>query len=433
MSQSGSGPAEAVIVAGGFGSRLLPLTASRPKHLLEVGGVPFLEHQISRLAAAGVQHVVVATSYRAELFEPVLGDGSRWGVRVDYVQEEEPLGTAGAIRNVAGALDEDPEGAVLVLNGDVLSGHDLAAQLRGFRTPREGRPVDVSLHLVEVEDARAFGCVPTDESGRVTGFTEKSEHPVTNQVNAGCYVFRRRVIDSIPAGRAVSVERETFPGLVRDGALVVGHVESAYWRDVGTPAALVAASRDLVLGVAPSPAMPPGAGRADNRARVDATARVAATARVDGGSVLVRGSTVGDMAVVTGSVLMGGAAVEARAVVVDSVVGPGARVGAGVRLDGVTVGDGAVLADGAVLEPGSRVDCRTLPGQPARRSAQQPREPLRTAEHGGEAHPAAEQAQHEEQRQAHPQLPREDRHDREGRHSAGGGGEDQQAGEDRPA
>ena len=232
------GPApqlEAVIVAGGYGTRLLPLTTHRPKHLLEVGGRPFLEHQVSRLAAAGVGHVVLATSYRADLFEPVLGDGSRWGIRLSYVQEDEPLGTGGAIRNVADVLGPDPEGAVVVLNGDVLSGHDLAAQLEDFETPRDGRPVDVSLHLVEVEDARPFGCVPTDEAGRVTAFVEKSDDPVTRQINAGCYVFRRRVVDSIPPGRVVSVERETFPGLVEDDAVVVGYVENAYWRDVGTP------------------------------------------------------------------------------------------------------------------------------------------------------------------------------------------------------
>ena len=116
--------------------------------------------------------------------------------------------------------------------------------------------MDVSLHLVEVDDARAFGCVPTDAAGRVTEFTEKSEHPVSRQVNAGCYVFRRRVVDAIPAGRVVSVERETFPGLVADGALVVGYVENGYWRDVGTPAALVAASADLVRGVGAEPRRP---------------------------------------------------------------------------------------------------------------------------------------------------------------------------------
>ena len=346
-------PVEAVIVAGGFGTRLLPLTAHRPKHLLEVGGVPFLEHQVSRLAAAGVRHVVVATSYHADLFEPVLGDGSRWGVRLDYVQEEQPLGTAGAIRNVTPALADDPEGAVVVLNGDVLSGHDLDAQLRDFETPREGRPVDVSLHLVEVDDARAFGCVPTDAGGRVTGFTEKSERPVTNQVNAGCYVFRRRVVAGIPAGRVVSVERETFPGLVEDGALVVGYVENAYWRDVGTPAALVAASRDLVLGTATSPAVPAG----DGVALVDPSARVPASARVDGGSAVAAGARLGERAAVTGSVLMADAAVDADAQVLDSVVGPGARVGPGVRLEGVTLGDGAHVAAGAEVLPGTRVDC----------------------------------------------------------------------------
>jgi mannose-1-phosphate guanylyltransferase len=339
-----SPPPEAVLIAGGFGTRLLPLTEHRPKHLLEVGGVPFLEHQLGRLAAAGVRHVVLATSYRAELFEPVLGDGSRWGLRLDYVQEVEPLGTGGAIRNVAAALGDDPEGAVVVLNGDVLSGHDLGAQLRDFQAPREGRPVDVSLHLVEVEDARAFGCVPTDAGGRVTGFIEKSEHPVSRQVNAGCYVFRRRVVDEIPTGRAVSVERETFPGLVSGGALVVGYVENAYWRDVGNPAALVAASADLVL--------------AEGRtALVDATADVDPSARVDAGTVVGARAGVGAGALVSGSVVMPGAAVGAGARVVASVLGPQARVGEGVRLEAVTVGDGARVEAGAGVSPGSRVDC----------------------------------------------------------------------------
>jgi mannose-1-phosphate guanylyltransferase len=356
MRRRAAGGVEAVIVAGGLGSRLLPLTEHRPKHLLEVGGVPFLEHQLRRLAVAGVEHVVVATSYRADLFEPVLGDGRRWGLEVEYVQEAEPLGTAGAIRNVAGSLAEDPEGAVVVLNGDVLSAHDLAAQLRDFDTPRAGRPVEVSLHLVEVEDARAFGCVPTDDTGRVTGFIEKSEHPVTSRVNAGCYVFRRRVVDEIPQGRVVSVERETFPRLVETGALVVGYVENAYWRDVGTPESLVAASRDLVLGVAPSPAMPGG----DAIARVDRAADVDPSARVDGGSAVAAGATVGRAAVVSGSVLMRAARVDEGAVVVDSVVGPGARVGPAVRIEAVTVGDGAVLEAGTLVERGSRVACGTV-------------------------------------------------------------------------
>lgn len=343
---------EAVIVAGGFGTRLLPLTKHRPKHLLEVAGVPFLEHQIARLAQAGADHVVLATSYHADLFEPILGDGSRWGLRLSYVLEDEPLGTGGAIRNVAAALRPDPDAPIVILNGDVLSGHDLGGQLADFARPRDGRPVEVSLHLVEVTDARAFGCVPTDGAGRVTAFVEKSDDPVTNQVNAGCYVFRRAVIDTIPAGRVVSVERETFPGLVADGHVVVGFVETAYWRDVGTPEALVAASAELVRGVGTSPATP----SSDGDRWVATDADVAGDAVVDGGSTVCGGARVGAGALVRGTVLMPGAVVEDGAQLTDTVVGPGARVGAGARLDRVTVGDGVEVPADARPEAGSRLE-----------------------------------------------------------------------------
>jgi mannose-1-phosphate guanylyltransferase len=316
--------------------------------------VPFLEHQLARLAGAGVEHVVLATSYHAHLFEPVLGDGSRWGLRLTYVQEEEPLGTAGAIRNAATALRSGPDGAVVVLNGDILSGHDLPAQLADFRTLRDGRAVDVSLHLVRVPDARAFGCVPTDGTGRVTGFEEKSEHPVTDQVNAGCYVFRREVVDRIPAGRVVSVERETFPQLVADGSLVVGYVDTGYWRDVGTPEALLAASRDVVTGTAPTPAIGPAPGPA----RVLAGATVDPAAKVVGGSVVEEGAWIAAGATVTGSIVMAGAVVAEDAVVTDSVVGPGAVVGRSAQLSGVTLGDEATVAAGGRLD-GVRIDCAT--------------------------------------------------------------------------
>ena len=340
--------AEAVIVAGGFGTRMLPLTERRPKHLLEVGGVPFLEHQITKLAQAGIEHVVLATSYHADQFLPVLGEGERFGLRLTYVTEEVPLGTAGAIRNVVEALDRDPEHPVVILNGDVLSGHDLAAQLRDFEQAREGRSVDVSLHLVEVEDARAFGCVPTDPQGRVTAFVEKSDAPVTNQVNAGCYVFRRRVIDLIPAGREVSVERETFPQLVAEGAVVVGHVETAYWRDVGSPQALVSASRDVVLGAAPTAATAPS-----GEAWVHPDAEVRGS--VEAGSTVLAGAYVEEGARVVGSVVMAGARVERGAHVEVSVLGRGAVAGRQAVLHDVTLGDEARVGDDSRPEPGTRV------------------------------------------------------------------------------
>ena len=203
---------EAVLLVGGLGTRLRPLTVHCPKPMLPVAGVPFVLHQLARARAAGVTRVVLATSYRPEIFA-ALGDGSDLGLELVHVHETEPLGTGGGIRNAAASLLSGPDDPVVVFNGDVLSGHDLVGQLAAHAASA----ADVTLHLVEVEDARAFGSVPTDEAGRVLEFVEKSDDPPTNAINAGCYVFRRSVIDAIPTGRPVSVERETFPGLLSVG------------------------------------------------------------------------------------------------------------------------------------------------------------------------------------------------------------------------
>ena len=210
---------DAVVLVGGQGTRLRPLTLSAPKPMLPTAGVPFLEHLLSRIRQAGVEHVLLGTSYRAEVFESHFGDGSAFGLDLEYVLEQEPLGTGGGIRNVSGHLRAD---TVLVFNGDVLSGADLPALL-----DRHGDThADVTLYLTRVPDARAFGCVPTDEDGRVTAFLEKEPHPKTDQINAGTYVFRREVLESIPAGRPVSVERETFPDLLAAGARLTGSVDT---------------------------------------------------------------------------------------------------------------------------------------------------------------------------------------------------------------
>ncbi|MGH8893837.1 MAG: sugar phosphate nucleotidyltransferase, partial [Actinomycetes bacterium] len=205
----------------------------------------------------------------------------------------------------------------------------------------------------EVDDPRAFGCVPTDSTGRVTAFLEKTPDPVTNRVNAGCYVFRRAVIDAIPAGRRVSVERETFPGLVADGAVVLGHVDPAYWLDLGTPAAYVQGSADLVRGRAPSPALP---GPVGERLVLEG-ASVAADATVSDGTTVGAGAVVGAGATVEGSVLLDGAVVGEGAHVRHSAIGRSARVGEGAVLDQVVVGDGAHVGAGNELAPGARVWC----------------------------------------------------------------------------
>jgi mannose-1-phosphate guanylyltransferase len=210
---------------------------------------------------------------------------------------------------------------------------------------------EVTLHLVEVEDPSRYGCVPTDSGGRVTAFLEKMPNPVTNRINAGCYVFRRSVIDEMPAGRVVSVEHETFPGLISAGALVLGYADSAYWLDVGTPEAFVRGSCDVVLGRMPSPAMPGACGDA----LVLSGAAVAADAKVSGGTVLGHGCAVGSGAVVDGCVVFDSASIGAGAVVRDSIVGRGAVIGDGAVITDVVLGDDAYVGPGNELGHGMRV------------------------------------------------------------------------------
>ena len=338
---------EAIIVAGGQGTRLRPLTVNCPKHLLPLAGVPFVVHQLAKLADAGVTRVVLATSYHAEQFEPELGDGRRWGVELVYVTEARPLGTAGAIRHAAAQLSAGRDDPVVVLNGDILSGHDLAGQLDHHLRRR----ADVTLHLVEVADARPYGCVPTDSDGAVTAFVEKSPDPVSRQVNAGCYVFSRRVIDEIPSGRVVSVERETFPALLAANRAISGFLDRSYWLDVGSPAALCRGSSDVVRGIAHSAAYT----RPPAESLIDDTASVADTAFLQGGSAVGPGATVEHGAVLDGSLVARGAWISPNARVVNSVVGPGARVGSGTLLRDAAVGDDARVGAGCELISGARI------------------------------------------------------------------------------
>jgi mannose-1-phosphate guanylyltransferase len=347
-------PLEAIMLVGGKGTRLRPLTLSAPKPLLPTAGVPFLAHQLARAAECGITHVVLATSYRAEMFTEAFGTGEQFGLSIDYVYEAEPLGTGGGIRNAARLLRGGPDDPIVVLNGDILSGHDLPAQVDLHRK----QEVAVTLHLVPVADPSRYGCVPTDTAGRVTAFLEKTPKPVTNQINAGCYVFRRSVIDLIPPGQVVSVERETFPDLIAAGATVMGYAEDAYWLDVGTPEAFVKGSCDVVRGALASPALD----CAPAEFLVLGDASVASDADVSGGTTVGRGAVVEAGAVVCASVLFDGASVGPGAVVRDSIVGRGAVIAGGASVHGVVIGDeayvgaGNELAKGLRLWPGTRLE-----------------------------------------------------------------------------
>lgn len=335
---------DAVVLVGGQGTRLRPLTLSRAKPMLPTAGVPFLAHLLSRIASAGVRHVVLGTSYLADTFADYFGDGAQFGLELEYVVEDEPLGTGGGIRNVASRLRAS---TTLVFNGDVLAGTDLRALLATHR----GAGADVTLHLVRVADPRAFGCVPTTPEGRVTAFLEKTENPPTDQINAGCYVFRREVLEQIPAGRPVSVERETFPGLLAAGNHVQAHVDAAYWRDFGTPADLVAGSADLVRGLVPSAALPGPTGPA----LVLERAQVATDAVISGGSTIGAGAVVEAGARVDGALLFDGAVVGEGAIVERSVLGVGARVAAGAHVRGAVLGDRSAVGERCELLDGLRL------------------------------------------------------------------------------
>lgn len=336
---------DAVVLVGGKGTRLRPLTLSAPKPMLPTAGLPFLTHLLSRIAAAGIEHVILGTSYKPAVFEAEFGDGSALGLQIEYVTEEHPLGTGGGIANVAGKLRND---TAMVFNGDVLSGADLAQLLDFHRSNR----ADVTLQLVRVGDPRAFGCVPTDEEDRVVAFLEKTEDPPTDQINAGCYVFERNVIDRIPQGREFSVEREVFPALLADGdCKIYGYVDASYWRDMGTPEDFVRGSADLVRGIAPSPALRGHRGEQ----LVHDGAAVSPGALLIGGTVVGRGAEIGPGTRLDGAVIFDGVRVEAGCVIERSIIGFGARIGPRALIRDGVIGDGADIGARCELLSGARV------------------------------------------------------------------------------
>ncbi|CKP96397.1 D-alpha-D-mannose-1-phosphate guanylyltransferase [Mycobacterium tuberculosis] len=334
-----------MVLVGGKGTRLRPLTLSAPKPMLPTAGLPFLTHLLSRIAAAGIEHVILGTSYKPAVFEAEFGDGSALGLQIEYVTEEHPLGTGGGIANVAGKLRND---TAMVFNGDVLSGADLAQLLDFHRSNR----ADVTLQLVRVGDPRAFGCVPTNEEDRVVAFLEKTEDPPTDQINAGCYVFERNVIDRIPQGREVSVEREVFPALLADGdCKIYGYVDASYWRDMGTPEDFVRGSADLGGGIAPSPALRGHRGEQ----LVHDGAAVSPGALLIGGTVVGRGAEIGPGTRLDGAVIFDGVRVEAGCVIERSIIGFGARIGPRALIRDGVIGDGADIGARCELLSGARV------------------------------------------------------------------------------
>jgi NDP-sugar pyrophosphorylase family protein len=329
----------AVVLVGGQGTRLRPLTLTTPKPLLPIANVAFLERQLTWLGRHGVDEVVLSLGYLPDAFREHFADDRFGDIKLRFVVEHEPLGTAGGIRFAAEGIDE----RVLVCNGDVLTDLDLS-DLLAFHTERDAA---ATIALTQVDDPSAFGVVPTRHDGEVVAFVEKPprDQAPTDWINAGTYVLEPEVIDSIPPRFKVSIERETFPRMLETPGRLYAMRSDAYWLDIGTPQKYVQAQHDVARGVLGTP---PVAGATER----EPTVWLEPGAEVDPSAVLVGPSVIG-----------AGATVGADARVEASVLGPATLVGAGgnllrsVVLAGATVAPGATVTD-TVVGPGAELSCR---------------------------------------------------------------------------
>jgi NDP-sugar pyrophosphorylase family protein len=345
---------QAVVLVGGEGTRLRPLTLETPKPMVPVMNMPFLERTLRRLKDAGIDDVILPAGYLPDAITSYFGDGSRLGLRLRYVIEDVPLGTAGALKNVEQFID----GPFFVLNGDVLTSLDLRAMLDYHR--KQGGIG--TIHLIQVDDPSPFGAVVHDATGRIRQFVEKPprETAPSNEINAGTYLLEREVLDRVPAGRAVSIERETFPELIAAGDRpLYAFTTDDYWIDLGKPEAYLGAHRhifdgDMPLGLTPEV---DGPGRETIPASavrppvfVGLGCRVAPDAVVGPYTVLGDRCEVGSGAVVLDSLLWDNVVVGADAHVEKAIVASRAHIGAGAR-----IGHGAVIGHDARIAPGAEV------------------------------------------------------------------------------
>lgn len=343
---------KAVILVGGEGTRLRPLTLRTPKPIVPVVDRPFLRYQLDLLATVGITEIIFSVAYKPERIQAVFGDGSELGRRILYAVEETPLGTGGAVKNAEPQLDD----LTVVFNGDVLTDVDLPAVIAAHKQA----DASATIVLFPVPNPAAYGLVETDARGHVSRFIEKPkpEQITTDRINAGIYVLDTRTLSLMPPGVNHSIERGFFPALLARGDRVLGYVHQGYWIDIGTPEKYLQVHRDILerrFPVAIS-GEPSGAGHLADSARVDAQARLAGAFYVGPGCRVESGAEVGNGAVLTGDVI-----VRSGARVRDSVLWKGVEIGeqavveGALLADNVVVGRSARVGPGAVLGEGTRL------------------------------------------------------------------------------
>ena len=322
----------AVVLVGGFGTRLRPLTLTKPKQMLPVVHRPMIDWVVGHLAPFGIDEAILSLGYKPDAFIEAFPDSTCAGVRLRYAVEPEPLDTAGAVGFAA--RDAGIDETFLVVNGDVFTDLDVSSLVDFHRA----RGAEGTLHLTPVDDPSMFGVVPTDDDGRVIAFIEKPsrDEAPTNLVNGGTYVLEPSVLDRIASDRRVSIEREVFPAMASEARLYAMSTND-YWLDTGTPQQYLQANIDLLSGR-----------RGGAFEGIDPTATVDPAATVER-SVISSGCRIDAGVIVHDSVLMESVTVETGATVNTSVIGSQARIGAGATLDGAVVGDGYVVAPGESL------------------------------------------------------------------------------------
>lgn len=350
---------KALILLGGLGTRLRPFTLEKPKPLLPVLNRPFFSYQLDQLKKFGVRDVVLALGYQAAHFRRHLGNGRKWGMRFIYSQEKTPLGTGGAIRKAFGHLT----GGTFIMNGDVLCDIDLGRLLATHRKMK----ADGTLSLVPVQDPSAYGLIETDKAGRIRTFIEKPspEEMTVNTINAGYYFFELPVLRSIPENQPVSIERDVFPKLLKNGYKLGGYLHRGYWSDIGTLKSYWETHMDLLDRI--GGAAPAGARRVRESLWAGRGARLHNVVKVQGTALLGDRCVVGPNAVFRGRVCIGARCVIGENVhLTDCVVHDGTVIHRDAALENCLVGErcvigenthvgpGQVLANGTVLNPYSR-------------------------------------------------------------------------------
>jgi mannose-1-phosphate guanylyltransferase len=358
---------QAVILSGGQGTRLRPLTATMPKPSVPMVNKPMIWYMVDWLAGHGVTDIVMSVGFLADGLRAALDETGHDGITIRYVEEPEPLGTAGAVKFAEEFLDE----RFIVLNGDVLTAFDISAEI----AQHEATGARATLALVPVEDPTAYGLVLTNEDNKIESFLEKpdaADVPPNPRINAGAYILEREVLEMIPAGENRSFEHDVFPQLVDNG--IYAYDADAYWLDLGTPERYVEATRDLmnnnVASYLSDDLIATGNSIAES-AEVSGAAIIApvvidenVTVRpgtvLGAHTVLGKNVTVGDNTSITGSVVMQNGTVGEGVTIVDALIGPGVQIGDGAKIDADTViGEGARIEAGAIIVAGSRIDADT--------------------------------------------------------------------------